>query len=487
MYVHKYDKKEKLNMTKYLNDVQDLVKFIGGKENIASLTHCATRMRFALVEPEKANVEEIEKIKSVKGSFTQAGQFQVIIGNDVGQFYNEFIAETKLETASKEDVKAEAKKNMNVLQRGLANLSEIFGPIIPAIICGGLILGFRNVIDSIAFFEDGTKTLVQISQFWSGVDSFLWLIGDAVFNFLPVGITWSICRKMKVDQILGIILGITLVSPQLLSAGSLAMTPASQVPVWDFGFATVKMVGYQSQVIPAVIAGFAFVYVYRFVKKISPESIAMIIVPFFSLVPAVLLAHTVLGPIGWIIGDTVCNVIVSGFNSSFNWLFGWIYGTFYPMLVITGMHHSLLPVEVQLAANGQGLFMFPITALCNIAQATAVLSFAHIHKKDKAVQEVAVPAYISGFLGVTEPAMFGINLKYFYPFIGAIIGSGITGLLAMIFHVLATSVGVGGIPAILSMQPTSFMMFGILMILDIVIVYIVTRILSKTKLAKNYK
>lgn len=474
-------------MSKFKKDVELLVEYIGGKENIASVTHCATRMRFALVDPKKADVEKIEGIASVKGSFTQAGQFQVIIGNSVSQFYDEFSNYTKIEASSKEEVKNSAKKNLNIVQRVLANLSEIFGPIIPAIICGGLILGFRNIIDSIKFFEEGTKTLVEISQFWNGVDSFLWLIGDAVFNFLPVGIIWSICKKMKVDQMLGIILGITLVSPQLLAAGSLASTPASEVPFWDFGFVTVNMVGYQSQVIPAVIVGFVFVYIYRFIKKISPESIAMILVPFCSLVPAVLLAHTILGPIGWVIGDFVCNIIVAGFNSSFGWLFGWIYGSFYPLLVITGMHHSLLPVEIQMVASGQGLFMFPITALCNIAQATAVLAFAHINRKNKEVQEVAIPAYISGFLGVTEPAMFGINLKYFFPFLGAIIGSGITGCLAMLLHVLATSVGVGGIPAILSMQPTSFLTFGILMILDIVIVYISTRILSKTKFAKKYK
>lgn len=474
-------------MSEFRNDAQEMLKLVGGKENIVSFTHCATRMRFVLADQKKADVKSIEELSSVKGSFTQGGQFQIIIGNKVSLFYDEFCAVSGMEGSTKEETKAEAKSNMNVLQRALANLAEIFGPIIPAIICGGLILGFRNVIDSIAFFEDGTKTLVQISQFWSGVDSFLWLIGDAVFNFMPIGITWSICRKMKVDQMLGIILGITLVSPQLLSAGSLAITPASEVPVWDFGFATVKMVGYQSQVIPAVLIGFAFVYIYRFVKKISPEAISMILVPFFSLVPTVLLAHTILGPIGWKIGEAVCNAIVAGFNSPFNWLFGWIYGSFYPLLVVTGMHHSLLPVEIQMAANGQGLFIFPITALCNIGQATAVLAFAHIHKKNKRVQEVAVPAYISGFLGVTEPAMFGVNLKYLYPFIGAIIGSGITGLLSIVFHVFAVSVGVGGLPAILSMQPTSFLKFGILMLLDIVIVYIATRILYKTSFAKKYK
>lgn len=438
-------------MSKYEKDVISLVSLIGEKENIVSVTHCATRMRFVLLDHSKADVKRIEELPCVKGSFTQGGQFQVIIGNSVSQFYDEFIVYTKLETENKEDVKSQAKKNMNPLQRALANLSEIFAPMIPAIICGGLILGFRNIIDSIAFFENGTKTLVEISQFWSGVDSFLWLIGDAVFNFLPVGIVWSICKKMNVDQILGIILGITLVSPQLLSAGSLMNTVAADIPVWDFGFITVHMVGYQSQVVPAILVGFAFVYIYRFIKKHAPASISMIIVPFCSLVPAVLLAHTILGPIGWTIGNFMCDVIMAGFKSSFGWLFGGIYGLLYPILVITGMHHAMLPIDIQMAASGQGLFTFPIIALSNIAQATAVLAYVHVHRRQKHVQEIAVPAYISGYLGVSEPAMFGVNLKYFYPFLGAIIGSGITGLIAMSFGILANGVGVGGLPAILSM------------------------------------
>lgn len=474
-------------MAKYEKEVTLLVDYIGGVENIASLTHCATRLRFVLVDQSLADVNKIEELSIVKGSFTQAGQFQVIIGNNVSAVYEEFMSITKLEGVSKEQVKSDAQKNMNVLQRVLANLAEIFAPIIPAIICGGLILGFRNIIDSIAFFEDGTKTLVDISQFWSGVDSFLWLIGDAVFNFLPVGIVWSICKKMKVDMILGIILGITLVSPQLLSAGSLITTAAQDIPQWNFGFASIRMVGYQSQVIPAILVGFSFVYIYRFVKKHCPEAISMIIVPFCSLVPAVLLAHTVLGPIGWVIGDTMCNIILAGFNSAFGWLFGGIYGMLYPLLVITGLHHAMLPIDIQMAASGQGLFTFPIIALCNIAQATAVLAFSHAHRKDKRIQEVAVPAYISGYLGVTEPAIFGINLKYLYPFLGAIIGSGITGLISMSIGILANGVGVGGLPAILSMQPNSMLAFGLVMILNIVIVYVVTRILAKTKLAQKYE
>ena len=232
-------------MGKYTQDAQQLLRLIGGKENIAAVSHCVTRMRFVLNDPSKADVEAIEAMKVVKGSFTQAGQFQVIIGNAVADFYNDFVKVAGVEGVSKDAVKQAAKKNQNILQKVIAALAEIFAPLIPAIITGGLILGFRNCIDSIYFFENGTKTLCDISQFWSGMDSFLWLIGEAIFHMLPVGICWSVTKKMGTTEMLGIVLGLTLVSGQLLNAYSVAGTAAADIPKWDFGFVKVNMIGYQ--------------------------------------------------------------------------------------------------------------------------------------------------------------------------------------------------------------------------------------------------
>ena len=237
-------------MGKYAEDAKELLRLVGGKENIAAVSHCMTRMRFVLNDPKKADIEKIEAMKAVKGSFTQAGQFQVIIGNTVADFYNDFIAVSGIEGVSKDAVKHAAKQNQNVLQRVIAALVEIFAPLIPAIITGGLILGFRNCIDSLYLFEDGTKTLCQISQFWAGIDSFLWLIGEAVFDMLPVGICWSVTKKMGTTQMLGIVLGLTLVSGQLLNAYAVAGTAAADIPVWDFGRFQVNMIGYQAAPVP---------------------------------------------------------------------------------------------------------------------------------------------------------------------------------------------------------------------------------------------
>ena len=211
-----------MDMGKYESDARQLLELVGGKGNIGAVTHCITRMRFVLSDPSKADIKGIEALSSVKGTFTQAGQFQVIIGNDVQTFYNDFVKISGIEGVSKDEVKKEAKGNMNPLQRVVADIAEIFAPLIPAIIVGGLILGFRNVIGEIKFMNDGTETLVAVSQFWSGVYGFLWLLGEAIFHFLPVGITWSVTRKMGTTQILGIVLGLTLVSPQLLNAYAMA-------------------------------------------------------------------------------------------------------------------------------------------------------------------------------------------------------------------------------------------------------------------------
>ena len=337
---------------------EQLLKLVGGKENIAAVSHCVTRMRFVLVDPKKADVKGIEAMKVVKGSFTQAGQFQVIIGNTVPEFYKDFTAVAGIEGVSKDAVKAAAGANQNILQRGAAIAAEIFAPLIPAIITGGLILGFRNCIDSLYLFENGTKTLVELSQFWAGVDQFLWLIGEAVFHLgIPVGICWSVVRKMGGTPILGIILGLTLVSGQLLNAYAVATTPPDKMPFWDFGYFTINMIGYQSQVLPAILAALTLVYLEKFFKSIVPAVVSMIVVPFCSIVLTVCAAHFVLGPIGWKIGSAISSVVYSGITGDFNIVFGAIFGFVYAPLVITGLHHMTTAIDLQLIADYGGTML----------------------------------------------------------------------------------------------------------------------------------
>lgn len=473
-------------MGKYENDVKRLLDLIGGKANIQAVSHCMTRMRFVLVDPKKADEKAIEELPSVKGTFTQAGQYQVIIGNDVSVFYNEFTAYAGIEGVSKDAVKAAAKTNQNPLQKIMGTLGEIFAPLIPALICGGLVLGFRNVIGEINFFNNGTESLADISQFWAGTYNFLWLIGEAVFHLLPVGIVWSITKKMGTTQILGIILGLTLVSSQLLNGFSVSSTPAGEIPVWDFGFAQVEMIGYQGQVIAAMMAGFVLVYLEKFFKKICPEVISMIVVPFCSLVPAVIIAHTIVGPIGWAIGDAIGNVVYAGLTSDFRFLFAAVFGLLYAPLVMTGLHHMTNAIDSQLLASpAESTILWPMIALSNIAQGSSVLAMSVLQKKNERAQQVNVPACISCYLGVTEPALFGVNLKYVFPLVCGMIGSCCAAMISVGFGVEALSIGVGGLPGILSIKPQYYLIFLLAMAAAIVIPFTLTFIVGRIKLSKE--
>lgn len=471
-------------MGKYENDVKQLLTLIGGKENIQAVSHCMTRMRFVLVDPKKADEKAIEELPSVKGTFTQAGQYQVIIGNDVAVFYNEFTAYAGIEGVSKDAVKAAAKTNQNPLQKIMGTLGEIFAPLIPALICGGLVLGFRNVIGEINFFNNGTQSLADISLFWSGTYNFLWLIGEAVFHLLPVGIVWSITKKMGTTQILGIILGLTLVSSQLLNGFSVSTTKAADIPYWDFGFAKVDMIGYQGQVIAAMMAGFVLVYLEKFFKKICPEVISMIVVPFCSLVPAVIIAHTVVGPIGWAIGDAIGNVVYTGLTSDFRFLFAAVFGLLYAPLVMTGLHHMTNAIDSQLLAiPPKTTILWPMIALSNIAQGSSVLAMSILQKKNEKAQQVNVPACISCYLGVTEPALFGVNLKYVFPLVCGMIGSCFAAMISVGFGVEALSIGVGGLPGILSIKAADYLTFLLAMAVAIVIPFTLTFIVGKMRLS----
>ncbi|MDQ8759367.1 PTS system trehalose-specific EIIBC component [Streptococcus ruminantium] len=486
-------------MGKFKQEAQQLLDAIGGKDNITAVTHCATRMRFVLVDEKKADIKTIEKLKPVKGTFTNAGQFQVIIGNEVPIFYNDFTAVSGIEGVSKEAAKSAAKSNQNAIQRVMTMLAEIFTPIIPAIIVGGLILGFRNVLEGVQmewlgqkivdgvkqFMPDGTpryNTIVDVSQFWSGVNHFLWLPGEAIFHFLPVGITWSVSRKMGTTQILGIVLGICLVSPQLLNAYAVPGTAPEVIAsdwVWNFGSFTINRIGYQAQVIPALLAGLSLSYLEIFWRKRIPEVVSMIFVPFLSLLPALILAHTVLGPFGWWLGQGLSSIVLAGLTGSFKWLFGAIFGSLYAPFVITGLHHMTNAIDTQLIADAGGTGLWPMIALSNIAQGSAVLAYYFMNRHSEKEAQISLPAAISAYLGVTEPALFGVNVKYIYPFVAGLIGSGIAGLLSTTLNITANAIGVGGLPGILAIKAQYMIQFALVAMVAIIIPFILTFIFRK--------
>ena len=465
-------------MGKFEQEAKDLLTAIGGKENVTAVTHCATRMRFVLGDDKKADVKTIEAIPAVKGTFTNAGQFQVIIGNDVPIFYNDFTAVSGIEGVSKEAAKSAAKSNQNPVQRVMTTLAEIFTPLIPALIVGGLLLGLQNVLGSIQFSNLGGKTIVEVSKFWEGVNEIVSVISGAIFGFLPVGITWSVSRKMGTSQILGIVLGICLVHPSLLSAYEYAAHKAAgDIPHFILGF---EKVGYQGQVIPALLAGLTLSYLEIFWRKYIPEVISMIFVPLLSLVPAVILSYAVLGPIGWWLGGLISGVVLAGLTGPVKWLFGAIFGAVYAPFVITGLHHMTNAIDLELVRTAGGTGLWPMIALSNIAQGSAVFAYYFIKRHDEREAQISLPATISAYLGVTEPALFGVNVKYVYPLVAGMSASALSGLLSAVFGVQANSIGIGGLPAILSIKPQYWAIFAIIMIVDIVVAMVLTFLFHKT-------
>ena len=482
-------------MAKYTEDAGRLLDLVGGKGNISAVTHCMTRMRFVLADPGKADVAAIEELPSAKGTFTQAGQFQVIIGNDVADFYQEFTAISGIEGVSKEAAKAAAGANQNPAQRVMGVLGEIFAPLIPALICGGLILGFRNIIGEVNFFTDagafdlqhGTKSIADMWTFWNGMYNFLWVIGEAVFHMLPVGICWSVTRKMGTTPILGIVLGLTLVSPQLLNGFSVAGASAEDIAAhtYDFGFYSFLGTGYQGQVIASLMAAFVLVGLEKFFTKVTPEVVRMIVVPFMSLVPAVFIAHLVVGPIGWAIGDAIANAVSWGLASDIRVLFAAIFGLLYAPLVMTGLHHMTNAIDSQMVSIYEYTTLWPMIALSNIAQGSAVLAMSVLQRKNERAQQVNIPACISCYLGVTEPALFGVNLKYKFPLVCGMIGSALAAMVCTGMGVKALSIGVGGLPGILSIMFNYWGIFALCMLIAIVVPFVLTYFVGLRKLSEK--
>lgn len=350
-------------MGKYAEDAKELLGLVGGKENIAAVSHCITRMRFALVDPAKADIQGIEAMKVVKGSFTQSGQFQVIIGNTVAEFYQDFVKTAGIEGVSKDAVKQAAKKNQNLLQRMVTALAEIFAPLIPAI-----------------------------------------------------------------------------------------------------------------------LAAFTLVYLEKFFRKITPQVVSMIVVPFCSLLLAVMASHFVLGPVGWKIGSAVSAVVYAGITGSFKVVFGAVFGLVYAPLVITGLHHMSNAIDLQLIADYGGTMLWPMIALSNIAQGSAVMGMILLQRKNAQAQEVNVPAGISCYLGVTEPAIFGVNLKQGFPFVCGMIGSALAAVVCVATSTTANAIGVGGLPGILSIQPEYMGSFALCMLIAIVVSLGLTVMIGRKKL-----
>ncbi|MEC2216918.1 PTS system trehalose-specific EIIBC component [Bacillus velezensis] len=456
-------------MGEFNRAARQIAEAVGGIENIEAATHCVTRLRFALIDETKVNQKMLDAIDIVKGSFAVNGQFQVVIGQGtVNKVYAELVKETGMGEASKDDVKKAASQKMNPLQRAVKTLADIFIPILPAIVTAGLLMGLNNILTAEGIFYS-TKSIVQVYPQWADLANMINLIAGTAFAFLPALIGWSAVKRFGGSPLLGIVLGLMLVHPDLLNAwGYGAAEQSGDIPVWNLFGLEVQKVGYQGQVLPILLASYLLARLELFLTKRTPEGIQLLVVAPVTLLVIGFLSFVIIGPITFAIGNALTAGLIAVFGQ-FSAIGGLLYGGLYSALVITGMHHTFLAVDLQLIGSKLGgTFLWPMLALSNIAQGSAALAMMLI-TKDKKQRGLSLTAGISAYLGITEPAIFGVNLRYKFPFVIAMISSGIAGMFISVKGVLASSVGVGGVPGIFSIMSRYWGPFAIGMLIVLIL------------------
>jgi trehalose PTS system EIIBC or EIIBCA component len=456
--------------------VEHILEAIGGKENISTATHCVTRLRLVLHDESKVDTKALEDNELVKGSFSANGQFQVVIGQGtVDKVFKIFAELAEIESASKQDVKDAAASKQNFLQRGVKTLADIFIPILPAIVTAGLLLGINNILTAPdIFFSD---PLVEVYPQWADLASIINLIANTAFVFLPGLIGWSAAKQFGGSPLLGIVLGLILVHPDLLNAW--AYGEADDIPTWNLFGLEIEKIGYQGQVLPVLVSAYILAKIETFLNKRIPDSIQMLIVAPVALLVTGFLAFTLIGPVTF----WIANLLTDGFIGLFDFvpaIGGLVYGALYAPLVITGMHHTFLAVDLQLIGSTGSTFLWPMLALSNIAQGAAALAMMLITRNEK-TKGLAGTSAVSAFLGVTEPALFGVNLRFKFPFFAAIIGSAIAGLVITVSGVEATSIGVGGIPGFLSIFKEYWGSFFTGMAIALVVPFVLTFLYGKVR------
>ncbi|MFZ7172322.1 sucrose-specific PTS transporter subunit IIBC [Avibacterium avium] len=482
------------------NVAKQVIDKLGGKDNISALAHCATRLRIVVKDEGKIDKEAIENIDGVKGQFAVSGQYQIIFGSGtVNKVHDEMAKQLNIGDMTKNEVAKQASENnQGLIMRLVKGLADIFVPIIPAIVAGGLLMGIHSMLTAQGFFWDVPQALRDSGQPITGysvVDRFSNLsdlvdfintIANAPFVFLPVLLGFSATRKFGGNPFLGAALGMLLVHPALADGWNYALTAAQgKITHWNVFGLEIEKVGYQGTVIPTLISAWVLATLEKTFRKFVPSYLDNLITPMFSLFIAGLLAFTVIGPIGREAGDLI-TIGLTWLYDKLGFIGGGIFGTFYAPIVITGMHQTFIAVETQLLSNmslSGGTFIFPIAAMSNIAQGAACLGVAFA-LKDPKVRGLAVPSGISALLGITEPAMFGVNLRYRQAFLAAMIGSGLSSAFIAFFNVKAQALGAAGFLGIPSIKPDSLAMYSVGMVISFSVAFTLSVILVKRAQAK---
>ncbi|MDY3251349.1 MAG: sucrose-specific PTS transporter subunit IIBC [Candidatus Choladocola sp.] len=456
----------------YTKVASEVIRYVGGKNNIKTVTHCATRLRFQLRDNELRNEEALSDLEGVKGVFLTQSQFQIIFGSGT---VNLVCAEVQkqLGTVSEEPEEKEEKKG-NVLQRFIKMLSDIFVPIIPAIVAGGLLMGLNNLLTSQLF---GGRSLIEMYPQWAGLAAAINTFASAPFTFLPVLIGFSATKKFGGNAFLGAAMGMIMVHPDLLNAYSIGV---ADPPVWNIFGLEVAAIGYQGTVLPVLAVSWILANIEKRLRRVTPSWLDNLTTPLLSVLVTSFLTFICVGPALREAG----NLLAAGITWLYNTLGpvgGAVFGFAYAPITMTGMHHSFIAIETQLLAESAttgGSFIFTTASMNNVAQGAAVLAVLLLTKNEK-MKSICSASGVSALLGITEPAMFGVTLKLKYPFYAAMAGSAVGSAYMAATKTLAQALGAAGLPGFISMKPESYLNFAIGLALSMGVSFLLTVIFWK--------
>lgn len=458
----------------YAKIASQVIENVGGKQNIKSVQHCATRLRLQLKNNDLRNEEAVSDIEGVKGVFLTQSQFQIIFGSGlVNLVCDEVQKQLGIAVDTSADDEKEEKKG-NALQRLVKLLSDIFVPIIPAIVAGGLLMGLNNILTAAMFHG---KSVIDLYPQWKGLATAINLFASAPFTFLPVLIGFSATKKFGGNPYLGAAMGMIMVHPDLLSAYSIGI---AQPPVWNiFGF-KIAAIGYQGTVLPVLAVAFILATIEKKLHKVTPTWLDNLTTPLISIMVTSFLTFIFVGPVLREAGNLLADGITWVYNT-LGFVGGGLFGLAYAPICLTGMHHSFIAIETQLIAakaTTGGSFIFTTASMNNVAQGAAVLAVLFLTKNEK-MKSICSASGVSALLGITEPAMFGVTLKLKYPFYAAIIGSAVGNAYCAATGVLAQALGAAGLPGFLSMLPKDYLNFAIGLILSMAVSAVLTAIFWK--------
>lgn len=425
----------------YTKCAKEIYENLGGRDNLISAAHCATRLRLVTVDNDKIDMKKLEDIDGVKGVFSSNGQLQLIIGTGtVNKVYDEFLAVSGMSAATKDDVKAAAAAKQPFIKRMVKTLGDVFVPILPAIVASGLMMGLVEALG---------KAIPGFSaSAWYGI---LDMISNTAFTFLPAIIAVSAARVFGGNIFLGGVIGMLMIHPGLVNAWAVAGMEESEIPVWHLigNVFTIRQVGYQGHVIPVVIAVWLMCVIEKWLHKHVPEMIDLFVTPLCTVMATAFLTLGIIGPIfstaeGYVLSFAK-EIITVGYGIG-----AMIMGGLYPITVVAGIHHMYNVIEAGMLSEEGGLNTWmPIASAANFAQCAACLAVG-LKAKNAKTKSVAIPSSLSAALGITEPAIFGVNLRFTKPLLCGVAGGAVGALLGSIMHIGATAYGVTGIPGYLT-------------------------------------